>query len=97
MQNLEQLQGTPGFSGTDLANLINGSALLAQEKTKESLLCPILKSKDKVMMGAEKIHGNVGRWKEAHCVYEGGHAIVALNEKASDPIHKATIIPEEEL
>ena len=67
-------RGTPGFSGADLANLVNESALLAARKNKRSM----------VMTEDEK---------KLTAYHEGGHAIVALNEKASDPIHKATIIP----
>ena len=53
-------RGTPGFSGADLANLINESALLTARKTKEVTMSDIEEAKDKVMMGAEKINGNVG-------------------------------------
>lgn len=88
-------RGTPGFSGADLANLINESALLAARKNKRIVTMEdVEESKDKVMMGAERrsmVMTEEDRKLTAY--HEGGHAIVALNEKASDPIHKATIIP----
>jgi len=88
-------RGTPGFSGADLANLINESALLAARKNKRIVtMQEVEESKDKVMMGAERrsmVMTEEDRKLTAY--HEGGHAIVALNEKASDPIHKATIIP----
>ena len=88
-------RGTPGFSGADLANLINESALLAARKNKRMVtMQEVEESKDKVMMGAERrsmVMTEEDRKLTAY--HEGGHAIVALNEKASDPIHKATIIP----
>ena len=88
-------RGTPGFSGADLANLLNESALLAARKNKRIVtMHDVEESKDKVMMGAERrsmVMTEEDRKLTAY--HEGGHAIVALNEKASDPIHKATIIP----
>ncbi len=88
-------RGTPGFSGADLANLINESALLAARKNKRIVtMQEIEESKDKVMMGAERRSMVMTEDdKKLTAYHEGGHAIVALNEKASDPIHKATIIP----
>ena len=88
-------RGTPGFSGADLANLINESALLAARKNKRVVtMSDIEEAKDKVMMGAERRSMVMSEdEKKLTAYHEGGHAIVALNEKASDPIHKATIIP----
>jgi len=88
-------RGTPGFSGADLANLINESALLAARKNKRVVtMSDIEEAKDKVMMGAERRSMVMTEdEKKLTAYHEGGHAIVALNEKASDPIHKATIIP----
>ena len=88
-------RGTPGFSGADLANLINESALLAARKNKRVVtMSDIEEAKDKVMMGAERRSMVMSEdEKKLTAYHEGGHAIVALNEMASDPIHKATIIP----
>ena len=88
-------RGTPGFSGADLANLTNEAALLAARKNKRIVtMDDIEEAKDKVMMGAERRSMVMTEDdKKLTAYHEGGHAIVALNEKASDPIHKATIIP----
>jgi cell division protease FtsH len=88
-------RGTPGFSGADLANLCNESALLAARKNKRIVtMIDIEEAKDKVMMGSERRSMVMTEDdKKLTAYHEGGHAIVALNEKASDPIHKATIIP----
>ena len=88
-------RGTPGFSGADLANLANEAALLAARKNKRIVtMIDIEEAKDKVMMGAERRSMVMTEEdKKLTAYHEGGHAIVALNEKASDPIHKATIIP----
>jgi cell division protease FtsH len=88
-------RGTPGFSGADLANLVNESALLAARKNKRIVTMHEFEdAKDKVMMGAErKSMVMTEDDKKLTAYHESGHAIVALNEKASDPIHKATIIP----
>ena len=88
-------RGTPGFSGADLANLCNESALLAARKNKRIVTMEdVEEAKDKVMMGAERRSMVMTEDdKKLTAYHEGGHAIVALNEKASDPIHKATIIP----
>jgi cell division protease FtsH len=88
-------RGTPGFSGADLANLINESALLAARKNKRVVtMVDVEEAKDKVMMGAERRSMVMTEdEKKLTAYHEGGHAIVALNEKVSDPIHKATIIP----
>ena len=88
-------RGTPGFSGADLANLCNESALLAARKNKRIItMSDIEEAKDKVMMGAERRSMVMTEEdKKLTAYHEGGHAIIALNEEASDPIHKATIIP----
>ena len=88
-------RGTPGFSGADLANLCNESALLAARKNKRIVTMEdIEEAKDKVMMGAERRSMVMTEDdKKLTAYHEGGHALVAINEKASDPIHKATIIP----
>ena len=88
-------KGTPGFSGADLANLVNEAALLAARNNKRIVtMHEFEEAKDKVMMGPErKSMVMTEEDKKLTAYHEGGHAIVALNEKASDPIHKATIIP----
>jgi cell division protease FtsH len=88
-------RGTPGFSGADLANIVNESALLAARKNKKIVtMIDFEEAKDKVMMGAERRSLVMSKdEKELTAYHEGGHAIVAINQPASDPIHKATIIP----
>ncbi len=88
-------RGTPGFSGADLANLVNEAALLAARRGKRVVGVEDLEdAKDKVMMGAErKSMVMTEAEKKLTAYHEAGHAIVALNEPESDPIHKATIVP----
>ncbi len=88
-------RGTPGFSGADLANIVNEAALLAARKNKRIVtLAEFEEARDKVMMGAEKRSMvQTEDEKKLTAYHEAGHAIVSLNEKASDPIHKATILP----
>ncbi|MDR2781567.1 MAG: ATP-dependent zinc metalloprotease FtsH [Holosporaceae bacterium] len=88
-------RGTPGFSGADLANLINEAALLAARRGKRVVCMDELEdAKDKVMMGAERRSMVMTEEEKKLTAYhEAGHAIVALNIPESDPIHKATIIP----
>lgn len=88
-------RGTPGFSGADLANLINEGALLAARRGKRVVSMQELEdAKDKVMMGVERRSMAMSDEERKLTAYhEAGHAIVALHEHASDPIHKATIIP----
>ncbi len=88
-------RGTPGFSGADLANLVNEAALLAARKGKRLVaMSEFEEAKDKVMMGAERRSMVMTDDEKRMTAYhEAGHAIVALHEPASDPIHKATIIP----
>ncbi|MDR1361687.1 MAG: ATP-dependent zinc metalloprotease FtsH [Holosporaceae bacterium] len=88
-------RGTPGFSGADLANLVNEAALLAARREKRLVSMEELEeAKDKVMMGAERRSMVMSDdEKKLTAYHEAGHAIVALNIPESDPIHKATIIP----
>ena len=88
-------RGTPGFSGADLANLVNEAALLAARRGKRVVTMSELEdAKDKVMMGAERRSMAMSEEEKKLTAYhEGGHALVALNVIGSDPIHKATIIP----
>ena len=88
-------RGTPGFSGADLANLVNEAALLAARKDKRIVTGQEFdEAKDKVMMGAERRSMVMTEEEKRLTAYhEAGHAIVTINEKAAYPIHKATIIP----
>ena len=88
-------RGTPGFSGADLANLVNEAALLAARKGKRTVgMSEFEEAKDKVMMGAERRSMVMSDDEKRLTAYhEAGHAVVALHCAASDPIHKATIIP----
>jgi cell division protease FtsH len=88
-------RGTPGFSGADLANLVNEAALLAARRGKRLVAMQEFEdAKDKVLMGTERKSMVMTEDEKRMTAYhEAGHAIVALNEPASDPIHKATIIP----
>jgi len=88
-------RGTPGFSGADLANLVNEAALLAARRGKRVVtMSELEEAKDKVMMGAERRSMVMSEEERRNTAYhEAGHAIVALNVIGSDPIHKATIIP----
>lgn len=88
-------RGTPGFSGADLANLVNESALMAARRNKRFVSMEELEgAKDKVMMGTERRSLAMSDdEKKLTAYHEAGHAIVAINEPASDPVHKATIVP----
>ncbi|WP_170284177.1 ATP-dependent zinc metalloprotease FtsH [Roseospira marina] len=88
-------RGTPGFSGADLANLVNEAALLAARRGKRVVgMSEFEAAKDKVMMGAERRSMVMtDDEKKLTAYHEGGHAICGLHMKESDPIHKATIIP----
>ncbi len=88
-------RGTPGFSGADLANLVNEAALLAARKGKRLVaMAEFEEAKDKVMMGSERRSMVMTDDEKRMTAYhEAGHAIVSIHEAASDPIHKATIIP----
>ncbi len=88
-------KGTPGFSGADLANLVNEAALLAARRNKRKInMREFEDARDKVMMGAERRTLAMTDEEKAMTAYhEAGHAIVGLNMPGSLPIHKATIIP----
>ncbi len=88
-------RGTPGFSGADLANLVNEAALLAARKGRRVVTMQEFEdAKDKVMMGAERRSMVMtDEEKRLTAYHEAGHALVGVNCPASDPIHKATIIP----
>ncbi len=88
-------RGTPGFSGADLANLVNEAALLAARRNKRMVTqSEFEEAKDKVMMGAERRSlAMTEDEKRLTAYHEAGHALVALNVPKSDPVHKATIIP----
>ena len=88
-------RGTPGFSGADLANLVNEAALFAAKKNRKLVsLKDIEHAKDKIMMGPEKKAMVMQQEeKELTAYHEAGHALTAVNCPNSDPIHKATIIP----
>ncbi len=88
-------RGTPGFSGADLANLVNEAALLAARKDRKMVIHRDFEdAKDKVMMGAERKSMAMNEEEKRLTAYhEAGHAIVALNVKMADPVHKATIVP----
>jgi cell division protease FtsH len=88
-------RGTPGFSGADLANLVNEAALLAARRSKRLVtMSEFEDAKDKVMMGAERrTLVMTEEEKKLTAYHEAGHALVAMHMPASDPIHKATVIP----
>ncbi|KAB0568645.1 ATP-dependent zinc metalloprotease FtsH [Brucella pituitosa] len=87
-------RGTPGFSGADLANLVNESALMAARRNKRLVTMQEFEdAKDKIMMGAERRSAMTPEEKANTAYHEAGHAIVAMNVPSSDPVHKATIIP----
>ena len=88
-------RGTPGFSGADLANLINEAALLAARKNKLNVgMIELEQAKDKVMMGAERRSMVMSEDEKKMTAYhEAGHALVMLNIEQHEPLHKVTIIP----
>ena len=88
-------RGTPGFSGADLANLVNEAALLAARRAKRMVsMRDFEDAKDKVLMGVERKSMVMTEDERRMTAYhEAGHAVVSMHEAASDPIHKATIIP----
>ena len=88
-------RGTPGFSGADLANLVNEAALLAARIGKRVVaMAEFEHAKDKVMMGAERRSLVMSEDEKRMTAYhEAGHALCALNQPECDPVHKATIIP----
>ncbi|WP_422365591.1 ATP-dependent zinc metalloprotease FtsH [Pelagibius sp.] len=88
-------RGTPGFSGADLANLVNEAALLAARANKRVVtMADFEAAKDKVMMGAERRSMVMSEEeKEMTAYHEAGHALVGLFVPGNDPLHKVTIIP----
>jgi cell division protease FtsH len=88
-------RGTPGFSGADLANLVNEGALLAARRGKLAVsMHEFEQAKDKVMMGAERRSMVMTEDEKRMTAYhESGHAVIAYYIPDADPIHKATIIP----
>jgi cell division protease FtsH len=96
-------RGTPGFSGADLANLVNEAALLAARKTKEKVevddfeeveVDDFEEAKDKVLMGVARKSMIISEKEKKNTAYhEAGHALVAKLIPGTDPIHKVTIIP----
>lgn len=88
-------RGTPGFSGADLANLVNEAALLAARRNKRVVtMAEMEEAKDKVMMGPERRStAMTDEEKRLTAYHEAGHAVVSLHMPAAHKIHKATIIP----
>ena len=88
-------RGTPGFSGADLANLVNEAALFAARASKRLVdMEDFEKAKDKIMMGAERRSMVMNEEEKRNTAYhESGHAVVAKLVPKSDPVHKVTIIP----
>ncbi|WP_445681281.1 ATP-dependent zinc metalloprotease FtsH [Radicibacter daui] len=88
-------RGTPGFSGADLANLVNEAALMAARLGKRAVgMAEFENAKDKVMMGAERRSMVMTEDdKKLTAYHEAGHALVGLHMPACDPLHKVTIIP----
>ncbi len=88
-------RGTPGFTGADLANLVNEAALLAARKSKTSVdMSDFEDAKDKVLMGVARRSMVISDEEKKNTAYhEAGHALVAKLTPGTDPIHKVTIIP----
>jgi cell division protease FtsH len=88
-------RGTPGFSGADLANMVNEAALLAARQNRKTVLMYDFElAKDKVLMGAERKSMILTDEEKRNTAYhEGGHALVAAKVPHADPLHKVTIIP----
>ena len=88
-------RGTPGFSGADLANLVNEAALFAARQNKRLVdMEDFEKAKDKIMMGAERRSMVMSEEEKRNTAYhESGHAVIAKLMPKSDPVHKVTIIP----
>ena len=88
-------RGTPGFSGADLANLVNEAALLAARQTKKLVeMIDFENAKDKVLMGVERRSVIISEEEKRTIAYhEAGHALVAKILPGADPVHKVTIIP----
>jgi cell division protease FtsH len=94
--DLEKIaRGTPGFSGADLANVMNEAALLAARRNRDRvLMLDLLDAKDKVALGTERKSLILSeKEKEIIAYHEGGHALVAVKIPESDPLEKVTIVP----
>ncbi len=88
-------RGTPGFSGADLANVMNEAALLAARRNRDRVtMIDLLDAKDKVAMGAERKSLILNeKEKEVVAYHEAGHALVAMKIPGADPVEKVTIVP----
>jgi cell division protease FtsH len=94
--DLEKIaRGTPGFSGADLANVMNEAALLAARRNRDEVaMIDLLDAKDKVAMGAERKSLILSeKEKEVIAYHEAGHALVAVKTPEADPVEKVTIVP----
>jgi ATP-dependent metalloprotease len=93
---MEQIaRGTPGFSGAEIANLVNQAALKASVEGKSAIGMEALEfAKDKIMMGAERQSAVISKeTMRTTAFHEAGHALISLLTDGADPIHKATIMP----
>jgi len=88
-------RGTPGFSGADLANLVNEAALLAARSGRPTVIdSDLQEARDKVLMGVERRSVVLSEMDRVNCAYhEAGHAVIAALLPNADPLHKVTIIP----
>ena len=87
-------RGTPGFSGADLANLVNEAALMAARKNRRKVsMTEMDQAKDKIMMGTERNMAMNQKEKQLTAYHEAGHALVGLNVPEHDPVYKVSIIP----